>query len=196
MKSSGNCTFIHGLPAVIHRMRQALPALLILLLLSTPASSAADEAQSTEYRIKTAFLYNFARFVSWPEAALQEHSEFSLCTLGNTRFEEQLDTLGGKTVHGKKLVVKRLDQPEDALNCQLVFLGRSDAPGDILWMLREHPVLTVSDAAAFTEKGGMIEFKVVDNKIRFRINADAASMAGLTISSKLLSLAIHVTGGR
>jgi len=177
-------------------MQQLLPALFMLMLLSTPASSTADEAQHTEYRIKTAFLYNFARFVSWPDAVLQEHSEFSLCTLGSTRFGKQLDTLDGKTVHDKTLVVKRLDQAEDALDCQLVFIGQSDAPGDILWMLREQPVLTVSDATAFTEQGGMIQFKLVDNKIRFRINADAAGTAGLTISSKLLSLAIHVTGAR
>jgi hypothetical protein len=57
-------------------------------------------------------------------------------------------------------------------------------------------VLTVSDAAAFTEKGGMIQFVAIDNKIRFRINMAAASTAGLTISSKLLSLAISVTGAK
>ena len=57
-------------------------------------------------------------------------------------------------------------------------------------------MLTVSDAAAFTEKGGIIQFKLIENKVRFRINADAASSAGLTVSSKLLSLAIDVTGSR
>ena len=178
------------------RMQQVMAALLMLTLLSTPATGTPDEAQRTEYRIKTAFLYNFSRFVSWPEAVLQGSSEFSLCTLGSTLFGEQLDTLTGKTVHGKALVVKRLDRAEDILDCQLVFIGQSDELNETLWILKERPVLTVSDAAAFTENGGMIQFKVIDNKIRFSINADAARSAGLTISSKLLSLATSVTGAR
>jgi hypothetical protein len=82
------------------------------------------------------------------------------------------------------------------MDCQLVFIGQTDSFDETLWMLKEQPVLTVSDTAAFTEKGGMIQFKLVDNKIRFRVNVDAARTAGLTISSKLLSLAISVTGSR
>ena len=187
---------MHGLLAGTQRMQRVMAALLMLTLLSTPVSGTTDEAQRTEYRIKTAFLYNFSRFVSWPEAVLQDRSKFSLCTLGGTLFGEQLDTLTGKTVHGKTLVVKRFDRPEDILDCQLVFIGQSDELGETLWILKERPVLTVSDAAAFTEKGGMIQFKVIDNKIRFRINVDAARAAGLTISSKLLSLAISITGAR
>ena len=187
---------MHGLLAGTQRMQRVMAALLMLTLLSTPVTGTADEAQRTEYRIKTAFLYNFSRFVSWPEAVLRGSSEFFLCTLGSTLLGEQLDTLAGKTVHGKTLVVKRLDSPEDILGCQLVFIGQSYELSETLWILKERPVLTVSDAAAFTEKGGMIQFKVVDNKIRFRINVDAARAAGLTISSKLLSLAISITGAR
>jgi len=188
--------FMHRLTAAARSMQQLMTALLLTLLLSAPVAGTADDAQQTEYRIKTAFLYNFSRFVSWPEAALQNRSEFSLCTLGSTPFGEQLDTLTGKMVHGKALVVKRFDRPADTLDCQLVFIGQSDEPDEALWILKERPVLTVSDAAAFTEKGGMIQFRVIDNKIRFRINVDAARAAGLTISSKLLSLAISVTGAR
>jgi len=177
-------------------MQRLMTALLLILLLSAPVAGTADEAQHTEHRIKTAFLYNFSRFVSWPEAALQNRSEFSLCTLGSTLLGEQLDTLSGKTVRGKTLVVKHFDRPEDIVDCRLVFISQSAELTETLWILKEQPVLTVSDAAAFTEKGGMIQFKVIDNKVRFRINVDAARAAGLTISSKLLSLAINVTGAR
>jgi len=177
-------------------MQRVMATLLLMLLLSVPATGTASEANHTEYWIKTAFLYNFSRFVVWPEAALRDRTEFSLCTLGSTLFEEQLDTLTGKTVHSKTLVVKRFIKPEDIMDCQLVFIGQTDSFDETLWMLKEQPVLTVSDTAAFTEKGGMIQFKLVDNKIRFRVNVDAARTAGLTISSKLLSLAISVTGSR
>jgi hypothetical protein len=177
-------------------MQLVITALLLMLLLSAPVAGTADEVQHTEYRIKTAFLYNFSRFVSWPEAALQDRSEFSLCTLGSTLFGKQLGTLTGKTAHRKALAVKHFDRPEDVMDCQLVYIGQSVDFDVALRMLKEQPILTVSDAAAFTEKGGMIQFKLLDNKVRFRINVDAARTAGLTISSKLLSLAISVTGVR
>ena len=187
---------MHRLITGTQRMQQVMAALLMLTLLSTPATGTANEAQRTEYRIKTAFLYNFSRFVSWPEAVLQGSSEFSLCTLGSTLFGAQLYTLIGKTVHSKALVVKHFDRPEELVDCQLVFISQSDELTETLWILKEIPVLTVSDAATFTEQGGIIQFELVDNKVRFRINVDAARTAGLTISSKLLSLAISVTGTR
>jgi hypothetical protein len=193
MKPSGYNIIMRLLFTGMQPMRQTIAA---LLLLAVPVTGTADEAQHTEYRIKAAFLYNFSRFVVWPEAALQDRSEFSLCTLGSTRFDEQLDTLVGKTVHNKALVVKRFERAEQVLDCQLVFIGEHDSLPETLRALREQPVLTVSNAAAFTEQGGIIQFTLVDNKVRFRINADAARTAGLTISSKLLSLAISVTGTR
>ena len=168
----------------------------LLLLLCMPVTGKADEAQQTEYRIKTAFLYNFSLFVVWPESAMQERSEFLLCTLGETQFKEQLDTLTGKTVHNKTIVVKRHSQPQEVLDCHLVFIGEQQDLTETLWTLQKQPVLTVSNIAGFTEKGGIIQFKLIENKVRFRINADAANSAGLSVSSKLLSLAIDVTGSR
>ena len=188
--------FMHRLIAGSRRMHQLITALLLMLLLTAPATGKADEAQLTEHRIKAAFLYNFSRFTSWPKATLQARSEFSLCTLGSTLFAQQLESLAGKTVHGKTLAVKNLDRLEEVVDCQLVFISQSDELAETLSTLQELPVLTVSDAAAFTEKGGIIQFKIVENKVRFRINVDAARTAGLTISSKLLSLAISVTGAR
>jgi hypothetical protein len=176
--------------------RKLTAAVMLLLLLFMPAPGIADETQQTEYRIKAAFLFNFSRFVVWPQAALQARNEFSLCTLGETLFEDQLDTLVGKTVHHRVIAVKRYRQPEDTLDCHLVFIGDQQNLTETLWTLRGQPILTVSNIKGFTEKGGIIQFKLIDNKIRFRINPDAAREAGLTVSSKLLSLAIDVTGGR
>ena len=187
---------MHGLIAGCRCLQQRMTTLLLILLLSAPVTGTADEAQHTEHRIKTAFLYNFSRFTSWPEAALQDRSEFSLCTLGSILLGEQLDTLTGKTVHSKTLVVKHFYRPAELVDCQLVFISQSNELAETLWILKELPILTVSDAAAFTEQGGIIQFELVNNKVRFRINVDAARAAGLTISSKLLSLAISVTGSR
>ena len=186
---------ISGLNAVAHKLL-AVTTVVLVLLLAVPVPGVADETQKTEYRIKTAFLYNFSRFIVWPQSALEDRSEFSLCTLGDTLFKEQLETLIGKTVHNKAIVVKHFYQTTDVLHCHLVFIGKQEGLADTLWALREQPILTVSNADDFIEQGGIIQFKLVENKIRFRINVDAAKNAGLTISSKLLSLAINVTGSR
>lgn len=179
------------------RCLQRVPAVMLLVLLtSVPATGMTDTAQQAENRIKTAFLYNFSRFAVWPESALQGRSEFSLCTLGDTGISKQLDSLTGKSVHGKTIFVKHFKKPEDVTECHLVFIGDLGDLTEAMWILQDQPILTVSNAAAFTEKGGIIQFKLIDNKVRFRVNVDAANSSGLTISSKLLSLAISVTGAR
>ena len=163
------------------------------MLLAAPALAVADETQISEYRVKSAFLYNFSRFVTWPEAKLQDRTEFSLCIIGTDPFGAQLDKLTGKTVHNHTLVVRRLNSLAMVDDCHLVYIGEDTMPADILLLVRELPVLTVSDAEDFIEQGGIIQFKLVQNKVRFRINMDAANSAGLKVSSKLLSLAISVT---
>lgn len=187
MTTSNDMTPLYGLPRIVRY-------LLAALLLSGPALAVANETQASEYRVKSAFLYNFARFVTWPEAALQDRTEFTLCVIGTDPFGKQLDKLTGKTVQEKTLVIRRLASLAMLDDCQLVYIGEDTSPADILLLLGEQPVLTVSDAADFIEQGGIIQFKLVQSKVRFRINMDAASTAGLSISSKLLSLAISVTG--
>jgi len=169
--------------------------LLVVLLLSAPALVLPAEVQTIEYRVKTAFLYNFSRFVTWPEAALQGRTEFVLCVIGTDPFGEQLDKLAGKTVHNHPLAVRRPGSLAMLDDCQLVYIGENAALAEILLLLGEKPVLTISEAADFTEQGGIIQFTLARNKVRFKINVVAASTAGLSISSKLLSLAISVTEG-
>lgn len=180
--------------ALLHRLSRIIHCLLTVLLLSAQASVMAEETQIAEYRLKTAFLYNFSRFVSWPEATLHDRSEFTLCVTGTDSFGTQLDGLAGKTVQGNTLVVRRPGNLNRIADCQLVYIGENTELSEALLLLGDQPVLTVSDTAGFIEQGGMIQFVLVQNKVRFRINVDAANTAGLNISSKLLSLAISVTG--
>ena len=167
---------------------------MLTLLFCAPAYSMADDVPVSAYRIKAAFLYNFSRFVIWPESTGREHDSFSVCVLGDDPFGETLDTLEGKKVHELELTVKRIRNPALVTDCPLVYITLPDAGqrSAALSMLRELPVLTVSDFEDFTEQGGIIRFKLMDNKIRFDINIEAARTANLSISSKLLSLATVV----
>ena len=172
------------------RRGRLIAALAAALLACMPAFSSIAGQPSTEYRIKAAFLYNFTSFVSWPE----EHAGqagFTLCVFGNDPFGKLLDKLAGKSVKDTKLVVRRLESLALLDQCQLVFISEmsNDRLDAALALLHRLPVLTVSDIRGFTELGGIIEFRIIENKVRFDININAAESAGLSISSKLLSLA-------
>jgi hypothetical protein len=179
-------------------LRFALPVMLVMLLSCVPAFSMADEDQATEYKVKAAFLYNFSRFITWPERASRDDGKFNLCVLGSDPFGKLLDALAGKSVQEDSLEVKRLGSLEQAQACQVVFVSQTGTSNleHIMSALKDLPVLTVSDVEGFTDKGGIIQFMLVGNKVRFNINIDAANHAGLTISSKLLSLATVVWGNQ
>jgi len=183
------------------KLQRIACCLLAVLLFSVTTSVLATEVQTSEYRVKTAFLYNFSRFVTWPETALQYHTEFSLCVTGSDPFSVhdpfsvQLEKLTGKVVHNTPLVVRHLNSLTLLDSCHLVFVGEDADFSEILLLLGEKPVLTVSETADFIEQGGMIQFVLVDNMVRFKINVTAANNAGLNISSKLLLLAISVSEG-
>lgn len=175
----------------IRRGARCLLQALCLLLAWLPAAATAEVTPDTEYRVKTAFLYNFARFITWP--ALPP-DEFGICVLGSPELRRHTNTLLNKTVHQRTLRIRHLNTPAGIDACQLVFIGSAwkDRLQEILPALANHPVLTVSDIENFAGAGGMIGFLVQDNKIRFEINTGIAEQAGLSISSKLLTLATAV----
>lgn len=187
----------------IQRLRACSPApgrlqgmkcmLLAALLFCTPAFSMAEELAS-EYQVKAAFLYNFSRFTSWPEEAATGAAGFHICLAGSDPFGGALESLTGKMVRNRPLVIHRAGTATLTEDCQMVFVSNSEAGriDELLAGLRHKPVLTVSDADDFTRQGGIIQLRLVDRKIRFEINVDAAERAGLNISSKLLSLATVV----
>lgn len=169
-------------------------ALLALLLSCASAWSHAEKTVGSEYAIKAAFLYNFTRFISWPGENAMDTNGFNLCVVGSNPFGNALDSLAGKTVRNRPLIIHSAAHESLAESCQMIFVSppASERTADLLAGLGDKPVLTVSDAEDFISQGGIIQLMLVDKKIRFEINIDAAGRAGLNISSKLLSLATIV----
>lgn len=152
----------------------------------------------SEYQVKAAFLLNFARFVDWPDgSAAGTHDSMSLCVVGDDPFRGILDeTVKGKTVNGRDLVVERFKRGDDARDCQIVFISASESRrlNPILESLKGASVLTVGETDGFAQRGGIINFVLEDNRVHFEINVEAAERARLKISSKLLSLAKIIKG--
>lgn len=171
----------------------SLLALGLLMLPLTGGDGRAQEAQPSEYQIKAAFLFNFAKFVEWPPQAFPEAtSPLVIGILGDNPFHDDLArTIRNKTIDDHPLLIREFQSPVQATNCHLLFISTSEKKRlpEILQTLRGASVLTVGETDGFTESGGMINFVLKGTKIRFQINKNAATSAGLKISSKLLNLA-------
>jgi hypothetical protein len=150
-------------------------------------------AESLEYEVKAAFLYNFSKFVEWPVAENQEGGSFPLCVLGTDPFGPVLDaTTNGKKVRGVPLIVRRIGSTTQASGCRILFICTSERKrfAKILEEIGVAEILTVSESHGFAAQGGIINFFLDDNdKVRFEINAENARRTGLQINAQLLELA-------
>ncbi len=175
-----------------------LPLMTWALAALAPAGSTL--AQSPEYQLKAVFLFNFAQFVEWPASAFPEpDTPLGICILGVDPFGGYLDeTVRGETVASHPLAVRRYRTVDEIKGCHILFVSRQEQGqfGQILDSLKGRSVLTVSDAEGFARRGGMIRFVTDHNRIRLRINLEAARAANLTLSSKLLRPAQIVPAGK
>jgi hypothetical protein len=164
-------------------------------LLSAQMTIADTETETDlEYRVKAAFLLNFCQFVFWPDRLPGEKTDepLFLCVIGENPFKSNLETIAGKRVRGRPLVVKFASSVDTIGLCHLLFVGKSNPKelAAILEKVKTKPILTVGEMEDFARQGGMISFVEIDNKIRFEVNPKSAESAGLKISSQLLKLAI------
>ncbi|MGC1685023.1 MAG: YfiR family protein [Candidatus Acidiferrales bacterium] len=147
--------------------------------------------------MKAVYLYNFGKFVDWPTAnpTASKDDLFQICVLGRDPFGPYLDSiLAGETIQNRKLAARRIANSREAANCRILFISNSEAPRIkvILNSVDKSGVLTVSDTPGFTADGGMIQFVLTENKVRFEVNLVAAERSGLTLSSQLLKVATQV----
>ncbi len=164
----------------------------VALALWLPAAAAALPLAVSEYAVKAAFLYKFAKFVSWPEGALPPQDPFRLCVYGDDPFGDDLDRIvAGKRVGGHPIEVRRLRTVAEADSCHVVFLSPAEERlhRRVIAELADKPVLTVGDVEGFAERGGIIGLRVDGGRIRIEINPKAAARAGLHIDAELLGLA-------
>lgn len=179
------------LPTVFHWKQVFTTAVIVILLGSSTQLVAADH--NIEYRIKAAFLFNFARFVEWPESKLgNDDSPLQICIFGDDPFGEILDeTIQGKTVGTHPLAVLRSENINELKACEIVYMASNESArfASVISQLKGANTLLVNDHPDFINQGGMIRFVIVDRKLRFEINPDAAKREQLKISSKLLRVA-------
>ena len=161
--------------------------------------SFASSLDSREYRLKAAYIYNFTKFIKWPEGANRQINDRGLnfCVAGEDPFGKILDKIAKKLKKkNRALLVTPQVSIKDMRQCHILFVDESEKPNvnQILLRVREYPVLVIGDTPGFAEKGVSINFFLQNNKLRFEINREALKKSGLVVSSELLNLARIVTG--
>src|SRR6266481_5133656 len=151
----------------------------LCIILANGVSMKMQAQDIEEYQLKAAFLLNFIKFISWPHADVS--SRLTVCIVSAKDVAEALEAVTrGKSAAGRQVVVQELRSPAPLETCQLLFIGsQGKKVEEILEEARNLPIVTVSEDDKFLRRGGMINFV-------------AASRAGISISSKLLQLAIKV----
>lgn len=163
--------------------------LLAMCLLSFPVYT----ETSTEQQIKISFIYNFAKFVNWPNIA-SATAPLVICVIGSQPLARNIVLLQNKKVNERPIKVHFLSQDKIVGECDILFISESETPSleKNLLPLTGLPILTISTIPDFVQAGGMIGLKVSDNRVRFDVNLVAAQKAGLSVNSQLSNLADEV----
>ncbi|MFZ0131847.1 MAG: YfiR family protein [Desulfobacterales bacterium] len=167
-------------------------SLLFCLSIFQAAAVRAAPLIGTEYDVKTGFIYNFANFVSWPPAAFGDKSdELVLCFVSDSPAADALFKLNGQSIRGRKIKVVSYTQESCLDASHILYFATQDKNliQKLIDLARERSILTIGETEGFSQMGGIINFFEEGNRLRFKINVDAAKRAGLTMSSQLLGSA-------
>lgn len=168
-------------------LRQGLVGLLCLIAAGYPAY-----AQVPEPQLKAAFVFNFVRYIEWPEKVFaNKDAPITVCMVGREEGVITLSTLDGRKAQERTIKVRLEVSVDAAKNCQVVYIGDLDArrTSALIRSLQSLPVLTISDADGFIDNGGAIGIVRGDQRLQFEVNRSALDKAQLKASSQLLKLA-------
>lgn len=181
------------------KTRIFLVTLLIFTHSFIPSYLFAASQDSREYVLKAGYIYNFTKFIKWPERAIQEieNKGLNFCVVGKDPFGNILAKFAKNLQKNNKNLLITLQVSNEKMHqCHILFVSQSEKSkiNQFLQRVREYPVLVIGDTPGFGKKGIGINFFLQKNKIRFEINREALERAGLVASSELLNLARIVKG--
>ena len=166
------------------------------LWMPDPAASKSRETLAVyEYKLRAAYLYNFSKFIRWPDRAFtSEDDPFLIGVVGKDAFLEISAVLESGKIGTHDISVRYYSEIDEIKDCHLLYIHQKDPD---LWQplirkLKKSDIFTVGEAGTFAKQGGMIQFRTIKNKLRFIINLKAAKAAGFDLDSRLLSLALEL----
>lgn len=172
--------------------RVLISLFLYVLLLFGPVPAICEPLVGPEYDVKLGFIYNFINFTTWPETALEKNPDtLTMCFASDQPTSTVLFKLDGRRIKGRKIKVLAFDAEKCLEQSHILFFATQDKVfiKQILELTQGRSILTIGEVDGFSKMGGIINFFQDRNRLRFRINTDAASRNGLKLSSQLLGSA-------
>ena len=164
-----------------------------------PDVSAQDNAAARERRVKAAFIFKFAGFVEWPETAFpQPFTAVTIAVIGDDELAAELSAItAGRAAEGRPLTIRKTRSLETVADAHMVFVGRAEIARlpQLAKLARARPVLILTDAPNALAQGSMINFMLVERRVKFEIHLEEAERHGLKLRSRLLAVAQIVRRG-
>lgn len=156
------------------------------------------QARPSQYDVEAAYLLDFGKFLrSSGESQAVRRATFDVCMVGRDSLGRSIDRLAAnESIDGRAVRIVRDVAPSRARNCAIAFIadGDDEAIREDLRAFSGADVLTVSDAPNFLNNGGMIQFVLQKDHVRFAVNLDALRKTRLVLSSQLIRVALYVMG--
>jgi hypothetical protein len=164
-----------------------------MLGLGSARGFSAETPVLKEHELKAAFLYNFTKFVEWPSSSFRDaNAPFVVAVAGNSPCTAELEKIAKeRKINGRQMIIRRITTFDGAQDAQALFISASEDSRSKDWLaaMRGRSVLTIGESEFFCKQGGVINFLLEGEKIRFEINMDQAEAAGLKVSAQLQKLA-------
>lgn len=170
-----------------------LAVILGTAFLSASLPAQAQISSAEEYKLKLAFLYNFAKFVDWPADAFSSpQATLNICIIGRDPFDNDLERqVSERSVNGRRYMLHTVRSGGNLSACHIVFLpaGTDYSLPEVLKQVGGSPAITVGESAGFAHRGGTVNFVLEGTRLRFEVNLDVSQRARSRISSRFLALA-------
>jgi hypothetical protein len=175
-------------------MRQIVLLIFLALFLAVAPPGYTTDTNS-EYQVKAAYLYNFAKFIQWPESAFASaKAPLVIGVFGKDPFKGELAPLTARKVRDRSIEVRTYTDAGKIDQCHLLYIAPAQAKqfAQLAQTLSSKPIVTVGDRTNFARAGGIIQFVTKRDRLRFIVNLDQARKINIKISAQLLALAVEV----
>lgn len=179
------------------RVRSILLGSLVLMLcaLAVGVQPVVAESSPTEHEVKAAFIFYFAKFTSWPDSTFENpKAPFVIGYLGEDPVVPALSKLiDGKSVAEHPLELREITADSELSEINILYISPSKRKlaDDVLNSVQGSSILTISAMEGFIPSGGIVNFFVRNNRVRFDVNVEGGKEAGLEFRSKLLRIAAN-----
>lgn len=186
------------LQTVFKLCRQAASWLFALGALAALAagSAQAQPAAPTEDVVKAAYLSKLRHYVEWPaRAAPPANARIVIGILGADEVANNLAQMPAVRDPSRgTLAVRRLRNGDPLDGIHILYLGDDyvERAAPMIAQAAARSILVVTGSGDALARGSVINFRLIDERVRFEISLDSADRAGLKLSSQLLALAASV----